>query len=90
MPTSGSLRAAAGKSIPVLVGFAAETENLLDNARAKLAKKRVDAIVLNDVSRADIGFNSDLNAVTIVTASRSCGGSGGQPSWKLHRKFWTP
>ncbi len=65
----GSLRAATGKSTPVLIGFAAETDHLLDNARAKLAKKRVDAIVLNDVSRADIGFNSERNAVTIVTAN---------------------
>ena len=65
----GSLRHAAGKSTPVLVGFAAETENLLENARAKLAKKRADVIVLNDVSRADIGFNSDRNAVTIVTSA---------------------
>src|SRR5271165_2715918 len=65
----GSLRHAAGKSTPVLVGFAAETENLLENARAKLAKKRADVIVLNDVSRSNIGFNSDRNAVTIVTAT---------------------
>jgi len=65
----GSLRAATGKNTPVLVGFAAETENLLENARAKLAKKQVDAIVLNDVSRTDIGFNSERNAVTIVTAT---------------------
>jgi len=65
----GSLREATGKSTPLLIGFAAETEHLLDNARAKLAKKRVDAIVLNDVSRADIGFNADRNEVTIVTAT---------------------
>lgn len=52
----------------ILIGFAAETENGLENARKKLAKKRADAIVLNDVSRSDIGFNSDHNAVTIVTA----------------------
>jgi phosphopantothenoylcysteine decarboxylase/phosphopantothenate--cysteine ligase len=65
----GSLRHAAGKHSPVLVGFAAETENLLENARAKLIKKRADVIVLNDVSSAEIGFNSDRNAVTIVTAS---------------------
>ncbi len=67
----GSLRHAAGKASPVLVGFAAETENLLENARAKLTKKRADMIVLNDVSRADIGFNSDRNEVTIVTASEA-------------------
>ncbi len=65
----GSLRAATGKSAPLLIGFAAETDNLLQNARAKLTKKRVDAIVLNDVSRPDIGFNSDNNEVTIVTAT---------------------
>ena len=64
----GSLRHAAGKSSPMLVGFAAETGNTLENARAKLTKKRVDAIVLNDVSRPDIGFNSDRNEVTIVTS----------------------
>ncbi len=65
----GSLREATGKSTPLLIGFAAETTDLLENARAKLTKKRVDAIVLNDVSRAEIGFNSDQNEVTIVTAT---------------------
>jgi len=64
----GSLRHASGKTSPMLIGFAAETENGLENARNKLAKKRVDAIVLNDVSRSDIAFNSDRNEVTIVTA----------------------
>jgi phosphopantothenoylcysteine decarboxylase / phosphopantothenate---cysteine ligase len=67
----GSLRDATGKRSPMLIGFAAETENLLENARAKLAKKRVDAIVLNDVGRAGIGFNSDRNEVTIVTADET-------------------
>ncbi len=65
----GSLRDATGKRSPLLIGFAAETENLLENARAKLSNKRVDAIVLNDVARPGIGFNSDRNQVTIVTAS---------------------
>jgi phosphopantothenoylcysteine decarboxylase / phosphopantothenate---cysteine ligase len=65
----GSLRHAASKRSPVLIGFAAETEDLLENARAKLTTKRVDAIVLNDVSRADIGFDADRNEVTIVTAT---------------------
>ena len=63
----GSLRQAAGRQAPVLIGFAAETENLLQNARDKLAKKGVDAIVLNDVSRKDVGFDSDRNEVTIVS-----------------------
>jgi phosphopantothenoylcysteine decarboxylase/phosphopantothenate--cysteine ligase len=52
----------------ILVGFAAETENVLENARKKLAKKRIDMIVVNDVSKKEIGFNSERNAVTIVTA----------------------
>ena len=65
----GSLRHATGKRTPVLIGFAAETGNLLGNARDKLAKKRVDAIVLNDVSCKDIGFDADRNEVTIVTQS---------------------
>jgi len=43
----GSLRHAAGKVAPMLIGFAAETENLMENARAKLARKQVDAMVLN-------------------------------------------
>ena len=74
----GSLRHATGKSTPLLIGFAAETTNLLENARAKLSKKRVDAIVLNDVSRTDIGFNSDRNEVTIVTATETHRGAGGE------------
>ena len=67
----GKLRAANGKDDPILIGFAAETENLLENARAKLAKKNVDAIIVNDVSRSDIGFNSDRNEVTIVTVTEA-------------------
>src|SRR5271166_918722 len=84
-----SLRQATGKTTPVLIGFAAETEHLLENARAKLAKKRVNAIVLNDVSRADIGFNSDRNEVTIVTATETI--AVRRPAnWTLHRKFSMP
>lgn len=51
----------------VIVGFAAETENVLENARKKLASKSIDAIVVNDVSREGIGFDSDRNAVTIIS-----------------------
>ena len=50
----------------VVVGFAAETEKVLEHARDKLERKGLDAVVANDVSRADIGFNSDNNAVTII------------------------
>ncbi|MEO8503691.1 MAG: bifunctional phosphopantothenoylcysteine decarboxylase/phosphopantothenate--cysteine ligase CoaBC [Acidobacteriota bacterium] len=47
------------------VGFAAETDNLEENAAAKLERKRADFLVANDVSRADIGFGSDANEVTV-------------------------
>jgi phosphopantothenoylcysteine decarboxylase/phosphopantothenate--cysteine ligase len=56
----------AGKS-QIIVGFAAETENVLENARKKLSGKSLDAIVANDVSREGVGFDSDRNAVTIIT-----------------------
>lgn len=52
-------------SPPFCVGFAAETDNHEDNAVRKLKDKKLDLIVLNDVSRSDIGFDSDDNAVTV-------------------------
>ncbi|MGA2744511.1 MAG: bifunctional phosphopantothenoylcysteine decarboxylase/phosphopantothenate--cysteine ligase CoaBC [Candidatus Sulfotelmatobacter sp.] len=55
------------KSSQIIVGFAAETENVLENARQKLVSKNLDAIVVNDVSREGIGFDSDRNAVTIIS-----------------------
>jgi phosphopantothenoylcysteine decarboxylase/phosphopantothenate--cysteine ligase len=55
------------KVAQIVVGFAAETENVLENARQKLVSKNLDAIVVNDVSRQGIGFDSDRNAVTIIT-----------------------
>jgi phosphopantothenoylcysteine decarboxylase/phosphopantothenate--cysteine ligase len=51
---------------PILVGFAAETDDVVAKARAKRAQKRVDLIVANDVSRPDAGFDVDTNAVTLV------------------------
>lgn len=48
-----------------VVGFAAETQNVAEYARRKLAQKQLDWIVANDVSRSDIGFNSDVNEVTV-------------------------
>lgn len=55
------------KQSQIIVGFAAETENVLENARQKLAAKQLDAIVVNDVSREGIGFDSDRNQVTIIS-----------------------
>jgi phosphopantothenoylcysteine decarboxylase/phosphopantothenate--cysteine ligase len=60
--------AAARRADQTVVGFAAEHgEDALAYAREKLARKRLDAIVVNDVSRADIGFDADENEVTIIT-----------------------
>jgi phosphopantothenoylcysteine decarboxylase/phosphopantothenate--cysteine ligase len=53
---------------PVVVGFAAETNDPLSHARQKLARKGLDAILVNDVSRPDIGFGSEHNAVTLIWA----------------------
>jgi len=55
------------KTSQIVIGFAAETENVLENARQKLAAKHLDAIVVNDVSRQGVGFDSERNAVTIIT-----------------------
>jgi phosphopantothenoylcysteine decarboxylase/phosphopantothenate--cysteine ligase len=67
-PTADILaEVARRKASQVVVGFAAETENVLENARKKLASKSLDAIVVNDVSREGIGFDSDRNAVTIIS-----------------------
>ena len=49
-----------------VVGFAAETENVVENARGKLLRKGCDMVVANDVSRKDIGFDSDENEVILV------------------------
>jgi phosphopantothenoylcysteine decarboxylase/phosphopantothenate--cysteine ligase len=57
----------ARKGLRIVVGFAAETQDTLENARKKLESKSLDAIVLNDVSRPGIGFDSERNAVTILT-----------------------
>ena len=55
------------KQSQIVVGFAAETENVLENARQKLSAKQLDAIVVNDVSHEGVGFDSDRNEVTIIT-----------------------
>jgi phosphopantothenoylcysteine decarboxylase / phosphopantothenate---cysteine ligase len=67
-PTADILKEVASqKDSQLIVGFAAETTNALDNARQKLAAKSLDMIVVNDVSREGVGFDSDRNAVTILT-----------------------
>lgn len=57
---------AARSPRPFVLGFAAETERVVEHARDKLARKRLDMIACNDVARADIGFQSDDNALTVL------------------------
>jgi len=66
--TPDILQAVAQQKQPgqLVVGFAAETQNLLANGRQKLTKKHLDMLAANDVSRADIGFNGDDNQVTFL------------------------
>jgi phosphopantothenoylcysteine decarboxylase/phosphopantothenate--cysteine ligase len=64
----------------LVVGFAAETENLLENARAKVRRKRLDLLVANDVSQPDSGFGVDTNRVTLVDAA------GNAEPWPLMTK----
>lgn len=52
-----------------IVGFCAESENLIDNAKEKIAKKGCDYLVANDISRQDIGFSADENEVYILNKS---------------------
>ena len=51
-----------------MVGFAAETADILNSAQNKLKAKNLDWIVANDVSKNDIGFSSDINEVTLISA----------------------
>ena len=68
VPTRDVARAIGEYKKPgqVFVGFAAETENLLDNARKKLVSKHLDFIILNDVTQPGAGFGVDTNIATIV------------------------
>ena len=59
---------ARGQGPKIVVGFAAETQDLLENARSKLARKKLDLIVANDVSAPDAGFGVDTNRVTLLAA----------------------
>ena len=56
---------------PICIGFAAETKNHIENARIKLKKKQCDAIILNDVSKSEIGLNSNDNEVHFITKNQS-------------------
>jgi phosphopantothenoylcysteine decarboxylase/phosphopantothenate--cysteine ligase len=71
-PTADVLAGVAGRRRPgqVLVGFAAEHgDGAVARARGKLERKGIDAVVVNDISRRDIGFDTETNEATIVTAA---------------------
>src|SRR5437868_1886819 len=69
----------------LLIGFAAETKDAIENGRAKLRKKRLDAIVVNDVSNPEIGFDSEQNEVTILTANEETAIPRAEKSKIAHR-----
>jgi len=54
------------KGNKILIGFAAETENIIKNAKEKIKRKNLDLVVANDVSKKDIGFQSDLNKAFLI------------------------
>lgn len=54
------------EELPLIIGFCAESENLIANAKEKIVKKGCDYLIANDISRKDIGFSSDFNEVTIL------------------------
>lgn len=58
------------KKDKILVGFAAETSNLIENAKKKLIEKNLDMIIANDINNKNIGFGSDKNKVTIITRDK--------------------
>ncbi|HST53613.1 MAG TPA: bifunctional phosphopantothenoylcysteine decarboxylase/phosphopantothenate--cysteine ligase CoaBC [Pyrinomonadaceae bacterium] len=59
--------AAARRDGLLVVGFAAETENVFENARDKLRRKKLDAVVANDITQEGAGFDTETNVVTIIT-----------------------
>jgi phosphopantothenoylcysteine decarboxylase/phosphopantothenate--cysteine ligase len=71
VPTEDILAEVVEKRRPgtLVIGFAAETQNPLEQGRAKLFRKGVDAIVVNDVSRPGLGFDSENNAATFLTTT---------------------
>jgi len=59
------------KNKPICIGFAAETENFIANASAKLEIKKCDAMILNDISNTEIGLNSDENEVHFISQEKT-------------------
>jgi phosphopantothenoylcysteine decarboxylase/phosphopantothenate--cysteine ligase len=84
---TASTKVHANAKRPVLVGFAAETNDVVVYAKGKLAKKKLDLVVANDVSAAGAGFAVDTNAVTMVAADGSQVNAQGSKA-DVARKVW--
>jgi len=78
----------ARKAGQVLVGFAAETEDLRENALAKVRAKNLDLIVANDVSRGDIGFEADDNQALLIDAAGRVTPTAKMSKRELSREIW--
>ncbi len=71
-----------------VVGFAAQTEDVLSKAQQKMQRKKLDMIIANDVSQADIGFGSECNQVYIIKKDQSYERSKISPKIDLARDIW--
>lgn len=76
------------KTSQTIVGFCAESENLMENAKTKIEKKGCDYLVANDISRKDIGFNSEENEVTILSQDGAIKKISKAPKSVIARKIW--
>ena len=65
-----AMLAASPRRPGLVVGFAAETDNVVENARAKLERKNLDAVVANDLTQDGAGFDKDTNVITLLTRER--------------------
>ena len=69
IPTRDILFSLRGRDQPIVVGFAAETDSVLENAQRKLHAKGCALLIVNDVSRTDVGFESEENELTLLFAN---------------------
>ncbi|MBO6181122.1 bifunctional phosphopantothenoylcysteine decarboxylase/phosphopantothenate--cysteine ligase CoaBC [bacterium] len=76
------------KTSQTIVGFCAESENLMENAKTKIEKKGCDYLVANDISRKDIGFNSEENEVTILSQDGAIKKISKASKSVIARKIW--
>lgn len=75
------------KTTQTIVGFCAESDNLIENAKNKIQKKGCDYLIANDISRKDIGFSSDYNEVTILNKNGEIKKLERAPKYEIARKI---